>query len=243
MTYVNISGYCFIDLTELEDLQQSLKRLCLNLCIKGTILLSHEGINVFVCGQRHAIDKFTQALPSFGLPLLTFKESPSQTIPFKRILVKIKDEIISMGSPEIRPSKNPAPYVSAQQLKQWLDEKRDIVILDTRNTYEIEIGKFKKAIDVNIRDFRSFPDAVKKLPNELKEKTIVTYCTGGIRCEKAAPFLMAQGFKEVYQLDGGILKYFEENGSAHYQGQCFVFDNRIAVDSNLNEIPMTENGS
>lgn len=242
MSYVNISGYSFIDLTELECLQQSLKQLCLNLKIKGTILLSQEGINIFVCGLRCAIDEFTQALPHLGLPSITFKESPSQSIPFKRLLIKVKNEIISMGCPEVRPAQNPAPYVSAQQLKQWLDEeKKDIVILDTRNTYEIQIGKFEKAIDLNIRDFRSFPEAIKNLPNDYKDKTIVTCCTGGIRCEKAAPYLIAQGFKDVYQLDGGILKYFEENGGAHYQGECFVFDNRLAVDSNLNEAAIIEN--
>jgi UPF0176 protein len=166
---------------------------------------------------------------------MEFKRSHSNHQPFNRMLVKLKKEIISTGRPDISPANNPAPAVSACELKRWLDEGRDVVLLDTRNRYEISLGTFRNAHDLGIDTFRAFAEEIGKLDPAMKAKTIVTFCTGGIRCEKAAPALLNAGFKNVYQLSGGILKYFEEAGGAHYQGDCFVFDRRVALNPQLKE--------
>lgn len=235
MEYLNLSGYKFKKLTNLETLRTALKDHCRQIGLKGTILLSHEGINAFVAGTPETIETFKNSLVEFDLPELTFKVSPSQEIPFKRMLVKIKPEIISMGQDHIDAENQPAPYISPETLKSWYDTDKDFIILDTRNDYETHLGKFKNAVDLNIDHFRVFPQACQQLPEEWKNKPIVTYCTGGIRCEKAAPYLQTLGFKDVYQLDGGILNYFEKCEQAHFEGECFVFDKRIAVDSTLEE--------
>jgi RluA family pseudouridine synthase len=151
------------------------------------------------------------------------------------MLVRIKKEIIAFGVEGIRPGVRTSPKLSAVALKQWLDEGREIALFDTRNDYEIKLGTFRGAIPAGIDHFRDFPAAVEKLPESMKDRPIVMFCTGGIRCEKAGPYMESQGFHEVYQLDGGILKYFEEVGGAHYEGECFVFDQRVGVDPALRE--------
>ncbi len=211
-----------------------LKQKAQDLNIKGTILLSTEGINAFVAGSRENIDAYVNFLRGFPeYADLGFKESESSEIPFTKILVRIKNEIVTMGHSEIQPEKSTAPYISPETLKQWYDEKRDFIIVDTRNDYEYALGTFDQAVDLNIESFREFPDAVQVLPAQVKQKPVVTFCTGGIRCEKAAELMSQKGFKEVYQLEGGILNYFEKIGSDHYHGECFVFDKRLSVDSNL----------
>lgn len=233
---INVSAYCFVELDNLQELRTAIKDKALSLNLKGTVLLAHEGINLFLAGPRADIQSMTNFLTTLlTLPGIDFKESVSDSKPFNRLLVKIKKEIISMGVPEIKPSQFKAPYMTAQELKQRLENDPNLVVLDTRNDYEIKIGKFKNALELPIRTFRAFPDSVKNLDENLKDKTIVTYCTGGIRCEKAASFMISQGFKDVYQLHGGILKYFEECGESHYEGDCFVFDQRVALDPNLTE--------
>jgi UPF0176 protein len=239
---MNISAYCFVELDNLQELRLTLKNKALSLDIKGTILLAHEGINLFLAGTRDAIAEMTTFLNTLlVLPDIEFKESISDHKPFKRLLVRIKKEIISMGVPEIKPSEFKAPYITPQELKNKLDnDPNSVVILDTRNDYEIKLGKFSNAVELPIRTFRAFPDSIQNLDPSLKDKPIVTYCTGGIRCEKAASFMISQGFKEVYQLQGGILKYFEECGESHYEGDCFVFDKRVALDANLAETSTTQ---
>lgn len=233
---INVSAYCFVELSNLQELRETIKNKALDLDLKGTVLLADEGINLFLAGTRGAIQTMTQFLTTLlTLPGIDFKESISDHRPFNRLLVKIKKEIISMGVPEIKPSQFKAPYMTAQELKNRLDNDPNLVVLDTRNDYEMKIGKFKNALELPIRTFRAFPESVKTLDESLKDKTIVTYCTGGIRCEKAASFMISQGFKDVYQLHGGILKYFEECGESHYEGDCFVFDQRVALDPNLAE--------
>lgn len=238
---INISAYYFLDLNDLPALRTTIKSFCVEHDLKGTILISLEGINMFVSGSRKNIEAYktfiTQLLP---LENIEFKESPSSHQPFTRMLVRIKKEIISMGVPEIRPSQFKAPYMTAKDLKKWLDEGRPVTLIDTRNTYEIKLGKFKNALELDINSFRAFPDEIEKMKSKANvlddlNNPIVTYCTGGIRCEKAASFMINKGFKEVYQLEGGILKYFEECGQAHYEGECFVFDKRVAVNAELNE--------
>ena len=233
---INLSCYKFAPLDGLEELRTRLQEVAKANELKGTILLAPEGINFFLagtCAQLAAILDVIRAVP--GLVSVAPKESPSSEQPFKRMLVKIKKEIIAFGVKGVDPARRPAAKISAKQLKQWLDEGRPFTLLDTRNDYEIRMGTFKGATVTQIRNFRDFPAAVEKLPSTLKAQPVVMFCTGGIRCEKAGPFMAMQGYADVRQLDGGILKYFEEVGGAHYDGECFVFDERVGVGPDLRE--------
>jgi UPF0176 protein len=234
--YINLSGYKFTPLSNLPPLKEHLMNLANAGSLRGTILLTPEGINLFIAGTRTAVDEFLQALRRVpGLEDLTPKESESVEQPFSRMLVKIKKEIIAFGVPGIDPAQHPTAKLPARTLKQWLDEGRPITLLDTRNDYEVRMGTFRGARPAGIDHFRDFPAAVSKLPAELKTQPIVMFCTGGIRCEKAGPYMEQAGFLNVHQLDGGILKYFEECGGAHYDGECFVFDYRVGLDPALRE--------
>lgn len=231
----NVSAYRFARLENLKPLREQLMTLCRESRLKGTILLSTEGVNLFVAGERDAVDQLLAILRSIpGLEGLAPKVSESNEQPFSRMIVKIKKEIIAFGVEGIDPVNAPAPRLTPRELKTWLDEGRPLTLLDTRNDYEVELGTFRNALPIGIRHFREFPAVAAKLECDPKAP-IVTFCTGGIRCEKAAPFLQRLGFEKVFQLDGGILKYFEEVGSDHYQGECFVFDKRVGVDAQLGE--------
>ncbi len=189
-----------------------------------------------MAGTAEAIESLVTVLRSIpGLEKLTPKYSPSDEQPFNRMLVRIKKEIIAFGVPGIDPARRTSPKLPPQELKRWLDEGRPVTLLDTRNDYEVKLGTFRNAMTFDLQHFRHFPEVVAKLPEELKEQPIVMFCTGGIRCEKAGPFMESVGFKNVVQLEGGILKYFEECGGAHYDGECFVFDQRVGVDPSLSE--------
>jgi RluA family pseudouridine synthase len=232
----NISTYRFAELTGLKDLRESLIADCKSWKLKGTILLSTEGINLFVAGSADSIDRLLAKLRAIpGLEGMEPKISISDKQPFNRMLVRLKKEIISFGMESIRPANYTSPKIPAAELKRWLDEGRPVTLLDTRNDYEVQLGTFKGAIIPHINTFREFPAAVRALPDELKDQPVVMFCTGGIRCEKAGPFMENEGYKNIYQLDGGILKYFEECGGEHYDGECFVFDQRVGVDPGLRE--------
>lgn len=232
----NISCYLFAPLTDLKGLRERLIAVCKERGLKGTILLSTEGINLFIAGPRVLVDELVAVIRSIpGLAGLAPKYSESAHQPFNRMLVRIKKEIIAFGVEGIDPAKYTSPRLEARTLKQWLDEGRPVVLLDTRNDYEVKLGTFKNAHVIGVDSFREFPEAVRALPPELKKQPIVTFCTGGIRCEKAAPFMEREGFEQIWQLEGGILKYFEEVGGDHYDGECFVFDQRVGVDPGLEE--------
>lgn len=240
-TFVNVSAYKFVPIDDPAALKAKWLPICQTLGLKGTILLSDEGINMFVAGSNEAIDRILNEVSSDNrFTDLPIKKSYSDYQPFNRMLIRIKKEIISMGVPTISPSSKTSPKISAAQLKQWLDEGKEFTLLDTRNDYEIEIGTFKEAVPIGIDSFREFPAATKELDDEVRKKPVVMFCTGGIRCEKAGPLMEEQGFEEVYQLDGGILRYFEEVGGEHYDGECFVFDQRVAVDPALEETETTQ---
>lgn len=235
---VNIAGYRFVTLSEKElpDMRVKLKEKACECALKGTILLSPEGINAFLAGTRENIDFFVDFLSSYThFKNIWFKESYSDYQPFNRMLVRLKKEIIPMHKPEVAPEKKTAPCISPEQLRQWYVQKHDMIVLDTRNDFEVALGTFDNAVDLNLAHFQEFNDAVELFPTELKEKPVVTFCTGGIRCEKAAELMLQKGFKEVYQLEGGILNYFEKCGGDFYTGECFVFDQRVALDSQLQE--------
>lgn len=233
---LNIAAYKFAPLTGLAELRTGLRELAKSQRLRGTILLSPEGINCFVAGERPGIEALLERVRRIpGLADLPVKESLSREQPFNRMLVKIKAEIIAFGMPGIEPGRYTSRRLPARELKRWLDEGRPVTLLDTRNEFEVEAGTFEGALALPLDDFRHFPQAVLGLPAELKQQPVVTFCTGGIRCEKAAPYLEQAGFADVYQLDGGILKYFEECGGAHYRGDCFVFDRRVSVTPDLSE--------
>ncbi len=235
-TITNISCYQFAALSELKALRQRLLDQCKASGLKGTILLSTEGINLFIAGVREHVDALVAELHAIpGLEGLKPKYSESAEQPFRRMLVRIKKEIIAFGVEGIEPAKYTSPRLEPKVLKQWLDEGRPVILYDTRNDYEVKLGTFKGAVVAGIDSFRDFPAAVAKLPPEMKHAQVVSFCTGGIRCEKAAPFMEREGFEHVWQLEGGILKYFEECGSAHYDGELFVFDQRVGVDPGLHE--------
>lgn len=237
--FVNISAYKFISLDDTAGMRPRSQALCRQLDLKGTILLSPEGINLFLAGSRASIDRFLAWLrgdPRFAD--LQVKESYAVQQSFKRMLVKLKREIITMNHPLIQPENGRAPAVEPSTLKRWLDQGHDdagkpLVMMDTRNGFEVDVGTFDDAIDYRIDKFSEFPAIIAAHKDELAGKTIVTFCTGGIRCEKAAIHMREIGYDSVYQLDGGILKYFEEVGGAHYSGDCFVFDRRTALNPKL----------
>lgn len=236
MPFLNLAAYKFVSLDRLAERRSELLQSCRRAGLKGTVLLSSEGINLFVAGEPEATRVWLKQLRED--PLLSdleVKESLSDDLSFNRMLVRLKREIIAFGIDEICPSQRTSPKLSAETLKQWLDEGRDVTLLDVRNDYEVDVGTFDNALPIKIDHFRDFPEAIKLLPEELKEKPIVMFCTGGIRCEKAGPLMEHEGFRNIFQLDGGILKYFERCGGAHYHGDCFVFDKRVAVRPDLAE--------
>jgi len=237
--YVNIAAYKFISFDDTAEKRSQFRALCEELDLKGTILLSPEGINLFLAGLREPIDRFLAWLRSDArFADLEVKESYSDHQPFTKMLVKLKREIITMKNPLIRPEEGRAPGVDPKTLKRWLDQGHDdagkpVVMVDTRNAFEVDVGSFDNTIDYRIEKFSEFPEVIAQHKDELAGKTVVTFCTGGIRCEKAAIHMQNVGFDSVYQLDGGILKYFEEVGGAHYTGDCFVFDYRTALNPQL----------
>ena len=232
--FVNIAGYRFVDLPDRDALREPFREACEKNRLLGTILLSTEGINFFVCGDQKGVDGFVDYLEKderfAGIRL---KVSYSEKLAFRRMNVRLKKEIISMGMDDVKPGEFTGEAIAPSEFKQWLDEGRDITVLDARNDYEIRIGSFDNAVDLNLSTFREFPDAVKNSTLE-KDKTVVMFCTGGIRCEKASALMLKEGFQDVRQLQGGVLGYFEEAGGAHWKGDCFVFDRRVAVDCELN---------
>ncbi|MDC3310386.1 rhodanese-related sulfurtransferase [Candidatus Poseidoniales archaeon] len=233
---VNIAGYRFIDLDDRDKLRQPFRYVCEKLNLKGTILLSKNGINFFLAGKQDSIDSYIEFLESddrfIGIPL---KISYTDYQPFRRMLVRLKKEIIALGMDEIRPLDYTGENIKPLEFKKILDNDEEVIIVDTRNEYETRVGVFENAIDLNLSTFKDFPKAIQNLPEEYKKKQIVMYCTGGIRCEKASVVMMNAGFENVKQLEGGILGYFEETDGSYWKGDCFVFDQRVAVDTDLNE--------
>jgi UPF0176 protein len=240
---LNIAAYLFVSLDNLAELRTKILDECNARQLKGTILLTGEGINLFLAGNGLELSGFLDWLridPRFK-PLQA-KESWSELQPFKKMLVKIKNEIIRMNHPAIRPEEGRANFITPKKLQEWLDRGTDdlgrpVVMVDTRNAFEVDYGTFENALHFNINKFTEFPEAITAHKEELADKTLVSFCTGGIRCEKSGLYMREIGMEHSYQLEGGILKYFEEVGSAHYSGSCFVFDEREALSPDLESIP------
>lgn len=231
---LNIAAYLFTHIEHPAECKPQLLARARELALKGTVLLAREGINLFLAGEPQKVELWLSELMAEPLfAALKVKRQHSNRQPFARMKVKVKRELVPLGERNLPLEALDAARITPVQLRQWLDQGRKFVLLDTRNQFEFEQGTFNHAQSLGLRCFRDFPSAVEAQLGHCREQPIVAFCTGGIRCEKAAPLMQQLGFSEVYQLDGGILNYFAECGSAHYQGDCFVFDERIGVDSAL----------
>jgi UPF0176 protein len=241
MTYKVAALYQFVPLPDFRELRDPLHTLCLDLGIKGTLLLAHEGINGTVAGTEAGIDALMAelrdgALFNGRLNNLELKFSTASEMPFKRMKVRLKKEIVTLGDPQTDPLRRVGTYVSPAEWNRLLDEP-GIVLLDTRNDFEVEMGTFEGAVDPRIKRFSEFKDFVKTELDPQRHRKVAMFCTGGIRCEKASSYMLAQGFEEVFHLKGGILKYLEEvpEAESRWNGGCFVFDERVALGHGLVE--------
>jgi UPF0176 protein len=239
-SYINLSGYQFVKLDYLPLLQADIHAALTQFQVLGTVLLAEEGINIALAGTSEQIRRTKQFFAEDDrFASIWFKQSQSDALPFSKLKVRVRHEIIAFDGAEAsdRQLRRPeAPSMSPERVAQWLDQGKEFTLLDARNRYEIESGTFPSAIHLEIAHFRDFKDAVRNALIEGKldlEKPTVTFCTGGIRCEKAAPWMLEQGFKEVYQIEGGVLNYFERTNGQHWQGECFVFDDRVEVNKQL----------
>ena len=234
--FLNIAGYKFEQLDSLDTLIPEFQDKCDELELKGSVYLSPRGINFSISGTEANIEKYIEFMENdsrfLNIPL---KRTYSETQPFRRMKVRLKKEIISLGRDDIDPRELTGEYVTPQELLSMYENDEDVVVLDTRNEYETRVGLFENAVDLQLDTFRDFPKAIEQLPEGYKDKQIVMYCTGGIRCEKASAVMLKAGFKDVKQLEGGVLDYFKETGGKYWNGDCFVFDERVALDTELNE--------
>lgn len=224
--------YQFKPLPYFQTLQQPLKDLCKHEGVKGILLLAHEGINGTVAGSRSAIDHLLHFLKEH-FDALEYKESWAKQMPFHRMKVRLKKEIVTLGVPNLNPCNNVGSYVAPQDWNALISEP-DVLLIDVRNDYEVKIGSFQGAVNPKTQTFKEFPQFVKSL-DKTKHHRVAMFCTGGIRCEKASSYMLSQGFEKVYHLKGGILKYIEKTPveTSLWNGECFVFDGRIAVGHGL----------
>ena len=231
--------YRFVALENLPELQAEIRSVCDENNICGTLLIAPEGINGTIAGQGDAIENIVNFLDQkAGIKQGELKYSHAEEKPFRRIKVRLKKEIITMKAPEADPTKNVGTYVMPENWNDLINDP-DVTLIDTRNTYETAVGIFKGAIDPKIETFTEFKDYVHNNMDPGKQKKVAMFCTGGIRCEKASSYMLAHGFEEVYHLKGGILKYLEEipAENSQWEGDCFVFDRRVAVGQDLEESP------
>ena len=235
MSYLIATFYKFVTISNIEAVRARILTLCQQQEIKGTIILAEEGINGTIAGSSDAIANIFTALRSLpGFADLEHKESTSEKLPFARLKVKIKSEIVTLGLPAVNPTRQVGTYVEPQDWNQIISNP-EVVVIDTRNDYEVEIGTFQEAKNPNTESFREFPEYVAQNLDPQQHSKVAMFCTGGIRCEKASSYLLSQGFKEVYHLKGGILKYLENVSPQEslWEGECFVFDERVAVKEGL----------
>ncbi|WP_017305206.1 rhodanese-related sulfurtransferase [Spirulina subsalsa] len=235
MTVTVATFYKFVTFPDYQEQQAPLFNYCQTQSLKGTILLASEGINATLAGTENAIASVLDYLrsdPRFHD--LDVKLSYTETPPFERLKVRLKKEIVTFGHPEADPTQQVGQYVPPQKWNQLISDP-EVTVIDTRNDYEVKVGTFKNAQNPQTRSFRQFPDYVKQHLNPQQQTKVAMFCTGGIRCEKATAYLLQQGFQEVYHLQGGILQYLSEipPEESLWQGECFVFDERIAVKQGL----------
>lgn len=235
MKYVVAAFYKFTPFSDYELMKESLLALMKSKEIKGTIILASEGINGTICGESTNLTFFIDHLKQYpGLDDLTCKISYSEYNPFDKSKVKLRKEIVTLGIPGVDPHAIHGTHVNPEEWNTLISDP-NVLVIDTRNDYEVKLGTFKRAINPETENFRDFPDYVEKNLSVHKDKKIAMFCTGGIRCEKSTAYLKKMGFDQVFQLNGGILNYLETmpQEESLWEGTCFVFDNRVAVDSNL----------
>ena len=229
--------YKFTRLDDFFDIQKPLRSFLDSLSVKGTLLLAREGINGTISGSKESLENVLDYLQADGrFHGLEYKFSYSKKIPFRRLKVKLKKEIVTMGLTEIDPTHSVGTYVKPKDWNNLINDP-DVVLIDTRNNYEYEIGSFQGAINPNTETFREFPSFTKNTLEKYRNKKIAMFCTGGIRCEKSTAYLKSKGYENVFHLQGGILKYLEEvkEEESLWEGECFVFDDRVAVKHNLEQ--------
>ena len=232
--YGVVSLYKYVKIKSPEELQNQLRKRCQKLQILGRILIGKEGVNAAVCGIKENIDQFKQWLKKDKRFVdITFRELEAAENVYHKLVVRVRKEIVVFGKKVDFRKK--AKYMDPKELKALLDKGTDALLLDARNAYEVRLGKFKNAITLPIETFREFPEAIKKIKLP-KNKKIISYCTGGIRCEKAATYLKQQGFKNVYQLQGGIIQFMNEFPNTHFEGNCFTFDDRLTPNIKVKPI-------
>ena len=244
MNFTVAAFYQFVRLPDFRELRTPLRDLCANLGIKGSVLLASEGINGTVAGERDAIDNLIKqlrdrdALFANRLNNLELKFSTAAEMPFQRLKVRLKKEIVTLSDPDTDPNRQVGTYVDAADWNELI-AANDTLLIDTRNQFEVEMGTFDGAIDPEIRSFGQFKEFVARRLDPDKHRKIAMFCTGGIRCEKASSYLLAHGFEQVFHLKGGILKYLETvpESDSRWKGECFVFDERVALGHNLVERP------
>lgn len=227
--------YKFVTLENIEAMQKQILNIMLENKVRGTLLLANEGINGTVAGSREAIDNLLNYLKSdSSLATIDYKESYHEDMPFYRSKVKLKKEIVTLGVEDIDPNKVCGKHVKPKDWNALISDP-DVLLVDTRNEYEVEIGTFKNAVNPHTDTFRDFPEYVDNNLDPKKQKKVAMFCTGGIRCEKSTALMLEKGFEEVYHLEGGILKYLEEvpKEETMWEGECFVFDSRVAVNHDL----------
>ncbi len=235
MSFTVATFYKFVALPDYADLQQPLKVIAQDQSVKGTILLAQEGINGTIAGTQQSVEAVLAYLRSDPrLSDVDIKISPAGELPFERLKVRLKQEIVTIGLPEVSPTQQVGTYVMPQDWNEIIADP-DVVVIDTRNHYEVGMGTFKGAKNPETATFNEFPDYSKETLDPSKHKKIAMFCTGGIRCEKASSYLLSQGFETVYHLKGGILKYLEDVPEAEslWEGECFVFDERVSVKHGL----------
>jgi UPF0176 protein len=230
-TFVVATFYHFADLLDYSEMRSPLKAICENLALKGSILLAREGINATIAGGRDGIDALLQYLRTdLRLQNLEHKETYCDLMPFQKMRVRLKKELVKLAVPDIEPSREVGIYVDPKDWNALISDPT-VLTIDTRNIYEVEFGTFQGAINPDLDFFHEFPKYVAEQLDRHKHKKIAMFCTGGIRCEKASAYMLTQGFEQVYHLKGGILKYLEEVPSAEslWEGECFVFDERVVL--------------
>ena len=240
-SFFTTAFYHFVALNDIKTMQSIIQDYCDKKSLKGTILLANEGINGTISGKEKDILNFHEFIKydyKFfnAFKNLEYKASWSDENPFYRMKVRLKKEIVTLGIPEVSPTKKVGTYVKPEDWNSLINDP-DITLIDTRNSYEVDIGSFRNAINPKTSSFREFPKYIKKNLNPKKTKKVAMFCTGGIRCEKASSYMLEEGFNEVYHLQGGILKYLETIPEAEslWQGECFVFDQRVAVTNELKQ--------
>ena len=236
MNIANITGYKFTPIDDELLLRETILKYSTDLNLKGTVLISSKGLNFSVSGTKKNIDNFIVFIHSDKrFSDVDIKITYNKYQPFRKMLVRIKKEIISMGVEEINPFQFTGQKISPKELNNKLDNNEEIVLLDTRNEYEVRLGTFKNALDLDLDSFRDFPEEIEKLREELNGKEVVMFCTGGIRCEKASALMLENGFENIKQIEGGVINYFKETDGKYWNGDCFVFDDRVALNKNLVE--------